>query len=82
MVVIYHVDECIVKGGNAEDIFSVLNTWTENRRATSYGHVIGSHLVVRLILNKLLEELNEELKGIVIEYTLLFHQIELLFDEG
>ena len=82
MVVVNHLNEGIVEGANAEDLFGLLDSWAENCRANGNCHVIRGHLVVRLIRDELLEELNEELKGIVIEYTLLFHQIELLFDEG
>ena len=81
MVVVNHLNEGIVEGANAEDLFGLLDSWAENCRANGNCHVIRGHLVVRLIRDELLEELNEELKGIVIESAIDLHRTELRFDE-
>ena len=81
MVVVNHLNEGLVEGADVEDLFGLLDSWAENCRANGNCHVIRGHLVVRLIRDELLEELNEELEGIVIESAINLHRTELRFDE-
>ena len=81
MIVVDHADEGVVEGANTDYFVGLLDTWPENDRANSHSNVVGSHLVVWLILNELLEELNEELKGIVIQWVFISHVIKPYLDE-
>ena len=79
MVVVDHANEHIVEDADAEDLVGLLDARPENNRANCDSYVVRSHLVVRLILDKLLKELNEELKGIIIKFVLCLHRIDLFF---
>ena len=81
VIVVDHADEGVVEGANTDDFVGLLDTWPENDRANSHSNVVGSHLVVWLILDELLEELNEELKGIVIQWVFISHVIKPYLDE-
>ena len=81
MIVVNHADEGVVEGAHSRNFISFLYTRPKDDRADSHGYVVGSHLVLRLVLHELLEELNEELKGIVIQYGVAGHLFKLLFDE-
>ena len=81
VIVVDHADKGVVEGANTDDFVGLLDTWPENDRANSHSNVVGSHLVVWLILNELLEELNEELKGIVIQWVFISHVIKPYLDE-
>ena len=75
LVIVDHSDEGIVDGAHSSDFLGVLDTRSENNRAYSHCHIVGCHLVIRLVVDKLLEELNKELKGIVMENIFLLYFI-------
>ena len=81
MIVFNHADEGVVEGAHSTKFIRSLYAWPKDDRADSDSYVVGGHLVLRFVLHELLEELNEELKGIVIQNGVLGHFLKLLFDE-
>ena len=81
MIVFNHADEGVVEGAHSNKLISFLYAWPKDDWADSDSYVVGGHLVLRFVLHELLEELNEELKGIVIQYGILGHFLKLFFDE-
>ena len=81
MIVFNHADEGVVEGAHSNKFISFLNAWPKDDRADSDSYVVGGHLVLRFVLHELLEELNEELKGIVIQWIFGFHQTKSCLDK-
>ena len=81
MIVFNHADEGVVEGAHSTKFIRSLYAWPKDDRADSDSYVVGGHLVLRFVLHELLEELNEELKGIVIQRSFSFHQTKSRLDK-